>query len=530
MFIRRTKGGSKDNPIYYLQLAESFRDKNGKPKHRVLCSLGREEDVLNKGLTDDLAQKLASIKNNLILLDKTKQSIGSTFLLGPILALESMWKKLNLKGLLEGVKLQNQTNIDIEKSVKLMILNRLVDPKSKLAIESWKNKLYSEEYKAIELQHLYRTIDILADHKDMLQKELYQTTLALFKPQIKLLFYDLTTLYFESQVPNALKQFGYSKDNKTDCVQVMLGLIISQDDIPLGYEIFPGNTYEGHTVKSMIEKLKTKYEIEKIVFVADKGILSEKVLLELETAGYEYIVAYKIAGMPKKDQDEILKKTDYAIINKDLQIKEIPYKGRRLILGHSEKRASRDRYMREELLKKLEKKIDTDKKGLIANIAHKKYLEITDYNVSIDQKKVELQSRWDGYFGFITNNRELKSQQIIDSYRLLWQIEESFRCMKSTLDLRPIYHWTEKRIQGHIMLCFLSFYILRVIQRHLIASGIQISPAKVMESLSEIQAIELKSKNIKYYARTEIEGLNNQILRALQVKIPSFILKEVVVE
>lgn len=524
MFIRKTRGGSKNKPIYYLQLVQSYRDKNGKPKHRVLCNLGREEDVLNNGIADSLAEKLAALTNNLIVLNKKEQGIGATFLLGPILALDTIWKKLNITGLLESIKNENLVNIDFEKAVKLMVLNRLVDPKSKLGIKAWKKKLYSEEFKSIELQHLYRTIDILADNNDILQKSLYKTTLSLFKPQIRLLFYDLTTLYFESQVPSALKRFGYSKDNKTDCVQIILGLIISQDDIPLGYEIFPGNTYEGHTVKRMLDKLKVKYEIEKIVFVADKGILSEKVLLELETAGYEYIVAYRIAGMPKKDKDRLVGTQDYSVINEDLRVKEVPYKGRRLILGYSEKKAGRDRYMRIEVLKKLEQKIRKDKKGLIANATHKKYLEITDCSVKIDPCKVEEQSKWDGYFGFITNNTKLTSHEIIKAYRLLWQIEESFRCMKSTLDLRPVYHWTEKRIKGHIMLCFLSFYILRIIQRQLISVGLDLSPAKIMESLSEIQAIEIKSENKKYFARTDIVGQNNQILRTLGVKIPSFIL------
>jgi transposase len=524
MFIKKTRGGSKDKPISYLQLAQSYRDKDGKPKHRVLCTLGREDDIINSGLTDSLAEKFASLTDNFILINKQKQCLGSSFLLGPILALEALWKKLNFKGLFQTLGSQYNLSIDFEKAVKLMVLNRLVDPKSKLAIQDWKNKLYGQEFQSIELHHLYKSIDILAKNKNILQKELYKTTLSLFKPEIKLVFYDLTTFYFESQIPAVLKKFGYSKDNKTDCVQIMLGLIISQDDIPLGYELFPGNTYEGNTVKTMIERLKEKYKIEKIVFVADKGILSEKVLLELETAGYEYIVSYKIAAMPKKDHERILDKQDYTKVNEDLQTKEIQHKGRRLILGHSQKRAGRDRHMREELLKKLEKIIAKDKKSIIANSAQKKYLNITGCTVNIDNQKVEKQSQWDGYFGFITNNQEMKSQEILHAYRLLWQIEESFRCMKSTLDLRPVYHWTERRIEGHIMLCFLSFYVLRVMQRQWISSGIDLSPAKVMENLSEIRAIELKTDKQSIYARTEIVGLNNQIFRALGVKIPNFIL------
>lgn len=529
MFIKKTRGGSKDKPIYYLQLAQSYRDKDGKPKHRVLCTLGREEDIINGGLADSLAEKFASLSDKCILLNKEKQCLGSSYLLGPILALEAIWKKLNLQGLFETLRSQSNLNMDLEKAVKLMVLNRLVDPKSKLAIHDWKTKLYGEDYNSIELHHLYRSIDILAENTNMLQKELYETTLSLFKPEIKLVFYDLTTFYFESQIPDVLRKFGYSKDNKTDCVQIMLGLIISQDDIPLGYEIFPGNTYEGNTVKTMVERLKEKYEIEKIVFVADKGILSEKVLLELETAGYEYIVAYKIASMPKKDHERILDKQGYSIVNKDLQIKEMQYKGRRLILGYSQKRAGRDQHMREEVIKKLEKKLAVDKKAMIAKSSYKKYLEISECDIKIDEEKVKSQSRWDGYFGFITNNQNLESQEIVNAYKLLWQIEESFRCMKSTLDLRPVYHWTQKRIEGHIMLCFLSFYVLRVMQRQWTSAGIELSPPRVIDSLSEIQVIEIKSQSKIHYARTEIVAQNNQILRALGVKIPNFILKEVVV-
>ena len=179
---------------------------------------------------------------------------------------------------------------------------------------------------------------------------------------------------------------------------------------------------------------------------------------------------------------------------------------------------------------KLEKRIGEKSSSQLVKPSYRRYVKFKEWEVEIDQKKVEEASLWDGYFGYYTSNQELTPEEVIGAYKLLWQIEESFRCMKSTLDIRPVYHWTPKRIQGHIMLCFLSFYILRVMQYELKEKGLDIPIERVRESLDEIRAVEIIDRKKRFLVRTAIENDNAQIFRALGIKIPKFILSETVVE
>jgi transposase len=530
MFIRRTKGGSKEKPVYYLQLVHSYRDCNGKPRHKIICNLGREEELLNKAVFDDLVKKFSRFAKNVLVFDKERDKVGKTYLFGGLLAVEAVWKKAGLDKIFEGVKKKYKIEFDLESVVKLMILNRLIQPKSKLSIMKWKEKIKDEKLSNIKLQYLYRALDILAEHKGMLEEQLLQSTYRLFKPSVKLLFYDLTTIYFESQREDVLRKFGYSKENKTDCVQIVLALTVNEDNIPLGYEIFPGNTFEGKTVKVMLSEIRQKFQIEKVIIVGDKGILSREVLMEIEENGYEYIVASKLSSLPQKYHEEILNKASYRAINEDLSIKEIQLEGRRLVLGFSEERAQRDSLMRQRILQKIQKKLETDPKGLAIKPAYRKYLSLGEMEIGIDMEKINTQMGWDGHFGFITNNKEITSEQVIGTYKMLWQIEESFRTLKSTLDIRPVYHWSERRIRGHIMMCFLSFYLMRVMQKILQDCCIELSHEEIMDNLNEIRLIEMQTEGRKILMRTEIEGINNKILRALGVKIPSFIVREDVVE
>jgi len=193
-----------------------------------------------------------------------------------------------------------------------------------------------------------------------------------------------------------------------------------------------------------------------------------------------------------------------------------------LILGYSEKRAKRDKEIREELLKKIDKKKSSTIKTTVLKSRYMRYLNL-DGELKIEPKKIEEDAKWDGYFGYYTNNKELKGEEVIGAYKLLWQVEDSFRNLKSTIKLRLIYHWTSKRIKGHIMMCFISFYILKVIEKELRNKGNMESFREVIEELKEIRTVELKLKKEKLIARTEIRGKKLEILRKLGVKIPKTI-------
>lgn len=530
MFIKRTKGGSKTNPIIYLQIVQSYRDTKGKPKHKVIATLGREADLIQSGNLDSLIKKLSELTDTLLIVDKLKDKSGQAQILGPILAVDALWKKLHLKAIFDAIQRNHQFQYNLNQLVKLMVLNRFVKPVSKRKLMQWKDKIFGTPFQNVKSYQVYRSLSVLAEHKDVLQKKLYDNTLSLFKPTIRLIFYDLTTTYFESLHEDGFRALGYSKDNKTDCVQVVIGLLLSEENLPLGYEVFPGNTYEGTTVLTMVEKLQYKYDVEKIILVGDKGLLNKTVLETLEHANYEYIVAAKLPQLKQSYHPIIQDLASYDQISEELKMKEIEVEGRRLILGYSSKRARRDQHMRNTMLDKLKKRLGKDPKSIGAKSPYRKYLTIQSCSMQLDENKIQAQSKWDGLFGFYSNNPTLTKTQILEAYRMLWQIEESFRCMKTTLEIRPIYHWKKENIEGHIMMCFISFYVLRAFQHLLEQEGIELSAEIVLERLNEIMAMSIKTASKEFWIRSEITGEANKILRTIGCKLPHFILKEQVVE
>src|SRR4030042_118655 len=438
MFIKRTLGGSKNNPIYYLQIVESYREKD-RTRHRVLCTLGREEDLLAKGSIENLIEKFAALSKQYLLVSKSEESLKDALIYGPMLVVNYLWKQLQMQPLLEGIQQQYKIEFSLEQAVKLMISNRLIDPLSKSAAFNWKEKVYGEDWDQLELQYLFRSLDIIADHQDMLEKSFFEKTRSLFKSPVSIVFYDLTTIYFESQQADALKRFGYSKDNKTDCVQVVIGLGVNQDGLPVRYHLFPGNTYEGKTVVTILNKLKKDFLLEKIIFVGDKGLVGNDVMQEVSSAGYEYIIEAKIRKLSAEYHEEILNRENYTRIDDIISAHQIIVEGQRLVLGYSTKRAERGRTQRELLLERLQMKLDkTNKPKSVPKSAYNRYLKMQgESRMEINPRKGEEHTKWDGFFGFYTNNETMSNKQIVLTYQMLWQIENRFRVLKSTLALRP---------------------------------------------------------------------------------------------
>ncbi len=642
MFVKKTRGGSKKNPIIYSQLVQSKRDKNGIPRHKVILNLGREDEIHNNpSFIENIIRALSTYSSSLIVVDKEDEFLSTIYTYGPLPIIDKIWNDvLSMPSIVheEIVKKgRRRVRFDIEKSLKLMVINRLISPMSKLKIEEWKKRLWDPDgiYKKIELQHLYRTLSILSSFKEQLEKRLYEKTLQVFYPQyllnldvpenkekpehkrekedepknqkrkdkesqenrhkkqgkiedengnkteklnsseLEIVFYDLTTAYFESTKEDELKRFGYSKDNKTDCVQIVIALIITPSGIPIGYDIFPGNTYEGHTIHKMVEKLKEKFNIKKVIIVGDKGILSNKVLSEIENYGYEYIVSAKLKALPKRYHEEMLdinnyhqvypqgigKETDKTI-DKDRELilsHEIEIdSSRRLILGYSEKRRRRDEKQRNKILEKIKETLDKYPNETFTKSTYKKYLDIkTTSGTKLDEEKIEKQKMWDGFFGFYTNNKDLKDKEVVSIYRLLWKIEERFRILKSNLHLRPIYHWKKERIEGHIFVCFLALYIFSFIE-NMVKNLKDKSKIKdeiineileekkdiieenekdedyeslgiaswIIEKLDEIKIVKIKGINNIAYSRIAMDKIHRNIFKLFSVKIPPSIMKE----
>jgi transposase len=384
--------------------------------------------------------------------------------------------------------------------MKDIVLARLVRPCSKRS----SSELLERDFGiTIPLEKIYRMMDSLtAGRINRMQDICWHHSRELLTEEIKVMFYDCTTLYFESFTEDELRRFGYSKDHKFNQGQVLLALMVTKEGLPVGYDVFPGNMYEGDTFQHAIEKIKTRYKVRRAIIVADSGLLSKPNIALLEKEKLDYILGARLKSLSEKWQDRILDNTDYQKKVKDgevLRISSFAYTHKhRLIVSHSTKRAEKERRDREKSIEKLHQKLVKSKnpKSLISNYGYKKYLTVDgEVQVHINEEKLQRETLWDGLHGVMTNIKEndMKADEILSQYHGLWQVEESFRITKHDLKVRPVFHWSAKRIKAHIAICFAAFSLIRFLQHRIRKkTGEYFSAERISEELYRIQESVLR--------------------------------------
>jgi len=373
-----------------------------------------------------------------------------------------------------------------------LVFARLSCPVSKLKTSDYLNR-----YKEINIpvQKIYRYLDKLyINHKNKIQQISYAHTLKVLGGLISVVFYDVTTLYFQIDEEDELRKRGFSKEGKHQNPQIILGLLVSIGGYPLAYEIHEGNKYEGHTMLPILDSFKKKYDLRKLVIIADSGLLSASNISELQEKGYEFVLGARIKNESSNIKEQILSLNltngESAIIEKEGSL--------RIIISYSDKRAKKDKYNRERGLQKLEKKVKSGKltKSNINNRGYNKYLKMEgEINVSIDMEKFEKDAKWDGLKGYITNT-SLTKDEIIENYSHLWKIEKAFRVSKHDLKVRPIYHRIRKRIEAHITINFVAYKIYKELERQLKLKQANISPEKAIEIAKTIFQIKVELNGI----------------------------------
>ena len=333
-------------------------------------------------------------------------------------------------------------------------------------------------------------------------------------------------MFFESVHSDILRNFGYSKDCKFNEVQIVLSLLVDLEGRPVGFDIYEGNKFEGHTLKDAIEKVKSKFDINKITFIADQAMLSKNNINLIKESGYDYIIGGRMKNKPQKVKDEILNSKDYIDLEVEneetiFKYKEIKLNGDKLICSWSKKRARKDKQDRERLVEKAIQKIQEGKGKIISKRGALKYINInTQSDVELNQKKIHIDEQWDGYYAIQTNSKINNPKLLLDYYHQLWKVEESFRIFKSHLETRPMFHWSPNRIKGHIVLCFIAFLIERTLEIELKKNTIDYSPDKIRAALKSLQFSEILIEGQVFYIRAPVEGLANDILRGMKIKIP----------
>lgn len=373
--------------------------------------------------------------------------------------------------------------------LKDLVLMRLAGPVSKLRSQQILEIRFSKKH---DLDFIYRAMDKLCLKIDELKKKTFHQTQKIIPDTIDVLFFDCTTLYFESVETDEIRQFGYSKDHRFNTTQIVLALATNSDGLPIGYELFEGNKAEVKTLLACLNSWKKIFNIQSVCFVADRAMMSDDNLKALEQENHHYVVAAKLRALPEKLTSEILSEKNYQaqMINEDFGwVSEFNYKERRLIVSYKTARASRNLYQRNQIIQKLKKRMGEtgDTKKLITNQGVKKYTRSENSKTIIDQDKIEKDAAWDGLHGIITNIPEEQAPTILAKYARLWKIEESFRINKHTLSMRPIYHSKPGRIKAHIALCFMAFSVLRHMEYRVKLTQ-KISLEAMLDELTHVQA------------------------------------------
>lgn len=494
----------------YLRILESFRRQDGKPSSRVVYSLGKIEDYKPEHLRN-IGIKLYELGGGQIkgLLEGDLHELGR-YNYGYQKVYGHVLEHYGLKGLLQRLARKDKLQFDLYNSILLMLLERLQSPCSKLS-----NFHHREEYLNLgefSLHHLYRSLDRLARYNELIQQHIFQTGRDLFNQTLDVVFYDVTTFYFASEVEqeDKLRQMGFGKDGKIGKTQILFCMMIDRSKNPIGYRIYKGNTFEGDTYKQALEDLKNRYQIDKVIVVADRGMLSKKNLEITKDKGYEFIIGERLKNLPKKVQAPLLDLKSYTHewIYQDatgeqilIRYKSLKVEGKTIIATYSQKRAEKDRKDREKRLEQSENLLKSPSK--VEGKARRFYLKTDRANqYQINEEKVKNDAQYDGFLAISTNNDTLQVSDILDQYKQLFKIEHSFRTFKSHLETRPMFHWTDRRIQGHICLCYIAFALQNFVLQKVNRDKNVISENGLREALGKMQVSLIESSSGKSYLRS----------------------------
>lgn len=539
MFIRIAKQKRGDKVYRHLQIAESFRDpdKGKAPRTRILAHLGTVE-----GLGEEQIEKLISGLQRAIGKQAAEPELLFARDYGHIHAVGGVWDALGLSAVLVRCGIAGRSVADVASLIRLLVINRLCDPCSKLALLDWLGSVWHDGQKPPSYHHLLRAMDRLIGIKDKAEPLLAQTFLG-NRESVDLVFYDITSTYFEgdrSLLEEDFRKYGYSRDHRGDRRQVVIGMVITGDGIPLCHHVFPGNTADKTTVVAVVTDLKQRFHLKRVIFVGDRGMLSDANLEHILGEDVGFIVAHplrknayatEVVGALRKEFDESNEQEQYRQDERDAV---------RFVVAYAPKIAKETRSNRQGRLKKADQWILEIQQKLANPSGRGKpptpqgtYDRIRDYlrdrnllglyevelaggqlSVKKNRKALAWEETIDGVLMLETTDLDLAAEEIVKRYKELAEIERGWRTLKSSLLLRPVYHWTERRIRAHIFICVLALQLERWMRNRLET----LSVPKALQMLQQIKVGELSvnGKIVTMATRTTTE--HKEILRQLGVK------------
>jgi len=537
MFARVKKSGNNQ----YLQIVENRRE-NGKVVQRVISTLGRMDQMTEKGEVESLIRSLSrfSERTSLILSDKSNVS-ASARKIGPSLIFERLWKELGIGSIVSSLVAERKFGFSVERALFLTVLHRLFVSGSDRGCEKWRRDYRINGAEEIALHQLYRAMAFLGEEvsdqqdrthaprctKDLIEEQMFDHRKNLFT-DLDLVFLDTTALYFEGEGGKTIGERGHSKDHRPDLNQMVVGALLDDRGRPIACEMWPGNTADVTSTIPIITRLKNRFGANRFCIVADRGMISKATMLALEKENLSYILGVRMRLVKEVRTEVLLDDAPYeevypeGIHSKDpspLKVKEVVLNGTRYIVCKNERQARRDEADRNAIVESLQEKIKKAPASLISNKGYRGFLTITNKSVVLDDEKVKADAKYDGIW-VLTTNTKLKAKEVALKYKELWMVEQTFRDMKSAIDTRPIYHKRDETIRGHVFCSFLALVLKKELDYRLVSQGLQLEWADIKQDLKALQEVDLAENGTTLAVRTECQGVCVKVFKATGVAIP----------
>ena len=545
MFFRTKTSGTRS----YLQIVEN-RWQDGRPKQRVIATLGRTDQLQQTGQLDALVASGARLAQSVLLLSAHAKGQVPTHTprrIGPALIFERLWHQTGCRHVIDQLLAGRRFEFDVERAIFLTVLHRLFASGSDRAADKWRADYQIEGGDDLQLHHLYRAMAWLGEElpkdqqndrtpfaprciKDRIEEGVFSHRRDLFSG-LQLVFFDTTSIYFEGEGGRDIGQRGFSKDHRPDLYQMVVGAVLDGQGRPICCELWPGNTTDVKTLIPIVDRLRSRFGIGRVCVVADRGMISRETLAALEQPGrgWQYILGARMRSQ-NEVKDEVLSRAGrYRVVHparvesddpSPLKVKEVWVGDRRYVVCLNEDEARKDAADREAIVAALREQLRNGDKSLVGNKGYRRYLSGGDSShFQVDEAKLAEDARYDGKWVLRTNT-ELDTAEVALQYKRLWMVEHWFRSCKSLLQTRPIYHKCDETIRGHVFCSFLALVLRQELQARLKARGHELEWADVISDLDRLQMVEVEQDGKRFLLRSEAQGTCGKVSQAVGVALP----------
>ena len=544
MFVRAKKSGRYE----YLQVVQNERI-DGHVRQRVIATLGRVDQLQEEGHIDALLSSCSRFAQNVAVMDAHKRGAlppVETIKIGPPLVFERLWRERKIKDVLEQLLANRKYEFPVERAIFMTVLHRLMVSGSDRAAEVWCRGYKIDGIEDLELHHLYRAMAWLGEElpadqqggatpfaprctKDLIEERLLAERRDLFS-SLSMVFFDTTSVYFEGEGGETIGAYGLSKDHRPDRKQMVIGVILDERSRPICCELWPGNTTDVKTLIPIVDRLRGKFNIDRICIVADRGMISKDTVATLRKSvrSVSYILGVRMRSVKKVRETVLADEKPFETVYgprqtskgpSPLKVKEVVVGKTRYIVCPNEEQARKDAADRAAIVESLKDKLKGSDKALVGNKGYRKYLKTSESKrFEIDTKKIESEALYDGKW-VLQTDLDASAKEVALRYKDLWMVEAFFRSLKSIMENRPIYHKCDETIRGHVFCSFLALVLFQELQLRLVERGWSVEWARLKDDLDVLEDVTVECSGQPFLIRSQTRGDAGKALQAAGVAL-----------